>query len=403
MESTKPAQIDTLPGHEPPRAIVIGGSLGGLTTAAALRAVGWEVDVFEASPNELESRGGGVVLQPDVTEALSFAGVALPQPHGVKSIDRIYLNDHDAVTNLVFMPQMQTSWSLLYKALRRAQPIGRLHAGEKLVAIEHDGPRVTARFESGRTAQGDLLIGADGVRSTVRSLLRPDVMPEYSGYVAWRGLIDEPNLPAFAASTLRDRFAFEDGVGHSALSYLIPGEDDSTEPGRRRWNWVWYRRYDAEELKSLLVDRDGLQRPFSLPPGTMKDADIAQLKADAEVMLGPTFRALVQSTETPFMQPIVDLLAPGMVFGNVILTGDAASVPRPHTAGSTAKAAFNAHALALQLARVAQAEGPRATVLEHALRRWEAEQLRIGRGMIQRGIMLGNRLMLVPARTTVAG
>jgi 2-polyprenyl-6-methoxyphenol hydroxylase-like FAD-dependent oxidoreductase len=388
---------------ESPRAIVIGGSLGGLMTAATLRAVGWDVDVFEASPNELESRGGGVVLQPDVTAALSFAGVELPQPHGVKSFDRIYLNDQDVVKNLIFMPQMQTSWSLLYKALRRAQPMGRLHVGEKLVAIEHDGPHVAARFESGRTAQGDLLIGADGVRSTVRSLLRPDVVPEYSGYVAWRGLIDEPNLPAFAASTLLDRFAFEDGVGHSALSYLIPGEDDSTEPGRRRWNWVWYRRYDAEELKSLLIDRDGSRRPFSLPPGTMKDSDIDQLKADAEVMLGPTFRALVQSTESPFMQPIVDLLAPSMVFGNVILTGDAASVPRPHTAGSTAKAAFNAHALALLLGRVTRAEGQMETALHDALALWEAEQLRIGRGMIQRGIMLGDRLMLLPTRTTTVG
>jgi 2-polyprenyl-6-methoxyphenol hydroxylase-like FAD-dependent oxidoreductase len=53
------------------RAVVIGGSLGGLLTASTLRAAGWEVDVFETSPGQLDSRGGGVVLQPDVLDALA--------------------------------------------------------------------------------------------------------------------------------------------------------------------------------------------------------------------------------------------------------------------------------------------------------------------------------------------
>lgn len=64
------------------RAVVIGGSLGGLLTASTLRAAGWEVDVFEASPGQLDSRGGGVVLQPDVLDALQFAGVKPPDPPG---------------------------------------------------------------------------------------------------------------------------------------------------------------------------------------------------------------------------------------------------------------------------------------------------------------------------------
>ena len=73
-------------GHvSQPRATIIGGSLSGLFTATALRAIGWDVNVFEQSPNELDSRGGGIVLQPDVMEAFRFGGVELPAHPGVDS------------------------------------------------------------------------------------------------------------------------------------------------------------------------------------------------------------------------------------------------------------------------------------------------------------------------------
>jgi 2-polyprenyl-6-methoxyphenol hydroxylase-like FAD-dependent oxidoreductase len=81
-----------------PCAIIVGGSLSGLFTATALRAVGWDVKIFERSPNELDSRGGGIVLQPDVLEAFRFSGVQLPAYPGVDSGDRIYL-DQNAVSS----------------------------------------------------------------------------------------------------------------------------------------------------------------------------------------------------------------------------------------------------------------------------------------------------------------
>ncbi|CAE6688725.1 hypothetical protein R69619_00124 [Paraburkholderia nemoris] len=89
-----------------PRAVVIGGSLGGLFSATTLRAAGWEVDVFETSTNQLDSRGGGIVLQPDVLDALHFAGVVLPDPPGVVSGERIYLDRDDNRVEQLFMPPM---------------------------------------------------------------------------------------------------------------------------------------------------------------------------------------------------------------------------------------------------------------------------------------------------------
>ena len=70
-------------GTDGGRALVVGGSLGGLFAATLLRRIGWEVDVFERSPRDLDGRGGGVVLQPDVVEAFRAAGVRYDASIGV--------------------------------------------------------------------------------------------------------------------------------------------------------------------------------------------------------------------------------------------------------------------------------------------------------------------------------
>src|SRR5690349_2323829 len=99
---------------ERPRAIIAGGSLRGLFPATTLRAVGWDVAVFGRSPDALDSRGGGIVLQPDVLAAFRFAGVGHTDALGVRSGDRIYLDAEDEVIHRTWMPQTQTSWNMLY-------------------------------------------------------------------------------------------------------------------------------------------------------------------------------------------------------------------------------------------------------------------------------------------------
>jgi 2-polyprenyl-6-methoxyphenol hydroxylase-like FAD-dependent oxidoreductase len=89
-------------------------------------------------------------------------------------------------------------------------------------------------------------------------------------------------------------------------------------------------------------------------------------------------------TETPFLQPILDLAVPRMVQGRVILLGDAAFIPRPHTAASTAKAGANA----LTLGRALQ-DYP--NDIDAALKEWEPDQLSLGRHLERSGKALGNR------------
>lgn len=370
-----------------PRALVVGGSLAGLLAATTLRAAGWDVGVFERSSGPLKGRGGGLVLQPDVLDALRFAGIAAPADLGVPSDDRIYLDRHDRVISRTFMPQTQTSWDKLHGLMQDALAPEAIHRGERLVSFTQSSTRVTALFASGRVEEADLLIGADGALSAVRAALSPKSEPRYAGYVAWRGLVPEGALGTGAAATLASAFAFQQGRDHLLLEYRIPGEDGSVDAGRRRWNWVWFRKVpEGRDLAHLLTDRQGATHRFSLPPGDVQDGPVDELRESAALLLAPTLRDLVLATARPFIQAIVDLTVPRMVFGRALLIGDAAFVPRPHTAGGAAKAAADA----LALARALEGAGPAVT---DRLAAWETERLAAGAAMCAWGVSMGNRIM----------
>lgn len=371
-----------------PLAVVIGGSVGGLFTATSLRAAGWRVKVFEQSPNELDSRGGGIVLQAPIERAFAFGGVPVPHDAGVDSGDRIYLDAHDRIVQRMNMPQTQTAWNVIYTALKRALPAGVVHGGVSFERFEQEGDRVIAHFADGRVEPADLLVGADGGRSNVRAQLLPDARPAYAGYVAWRGLVDEHLLPAPVLDVLRDRFTFQQGDAHLFLTYLVPGRDGAIEPGKRRVNWVWYRRLVPASLPSLFLARDGTQRDGSLPPGAMRDDNRLELVDAGRRMLAPTLAALVDATQAPFAQAILDLSVERMAFGRAVLLGDAACLVRPHTAAGVAKAAENAVGLAEALRGVVH--GP---AFDAALAGWERRQLATNASLSDLGISLGTRIM----------
>lgn len=371
----------------PHRAIVIGGSLGGLFTAASLRAIGWQVDVYERSVSELDSRGGGLVMQPDLLEAFRFAGIAHAPQLGVPSRDRQFLDASGAVLFRQRMPQAQTAWSVLYNTLRAGLPDDIVHSGVALSDFKQEGDVVEAILSNGQRVQADLLIGADGPHSATRSLVLPDDHPDYAGYVAWRGLLPEGSLDAAATAQLVNAFTFQTGDSHQLLTYLIPGEDGSTQPGERRWNWVWYRPLAVgAPLDAAMTDRDGVQRTLSVPPGALTDENRARLRADASAQLAPALAALVLATEDPFLQIIQDYRAPRLVFGRVVLLGDAAFIARPHTGAGASKAAANAVALAQRLR-----DAPGA--IDEALAQWEAQEWRSGTRLYEIGIGLGAQIM----------
>jgi 2-polyprenyl-6-methoxyphenol hydroxylase-like FAD-dependent oxidoreductase len=328
-----------------PKVVVVGGSLGGLFNAIALRSFGCEVDVFEKSSGLMKDRGAGIVFQQEVADLLTRYKIAPLDSVVVPVRTRRYLEVDGSVSQEGPMLQAMTSWDLLYRKLRAAFGDEHYHAGVRLASFDPTDGKVTARFDGGQKVACDLLVGADGPGSTVRQQLLPSVRSEYAGYVAWRGVVLEHQAPDLAAE-FADRFTFQAPHTH-ILCYLIPGLDGSLQPGQRRLNWVWYlNAASGNELDRVLTDKDGRRREFSVPQGMVAADMLGWLHDQAQRTLPPPFHQLVMATQEPFVQTIHDLAVPRMAFGRVCLTGDAAFVPRPHTAASTAKAAANALGLA---------------------------------------------------------
>lgn len=373
----------------PGRAIVIGGSLAGLFTGTLLRSIGWQVDIYERSQQDLSSRGGGIVLQPDIIEAFQRANVAYQPPLGVVANERLYLKQDGGIAQRMAMRQTLTSWNMLYGTMRRHFPTEHYHQGKTLANVQQADidttHSITATFTDGTQATADLLVGADGASSAVRQQLLTGYNPSYAGYIAYRGLVDEPDLPPETAKLLAERFVFYQFSNSHMLQYLIPGKDESLAPGKRRFNWVWYVNYDeASELPAILTDKTGKRRDFSIPPGMLAPEVEQQMRAYARQLLPLPFQSLIEATPDPFAQAIVDLGVPQMAFDRIALVGDAAFVPRPHTAAGVSKGAANA--IALTDALVSHHHD-----VPKALNAWETDQLRLGMHLWRAGEALGER------------
>ena len=160
------------------------------------------------------------------------------------------------VTVTLECPQVLTAWERVYRVLRDAFAPQRYHRGIGLTAFEQSGQGVVAHFSDGGTVTADVLIGADGLRSTVRQQCAPDVVPLYAGYVAWRALLPESAIPPAIHRELFMAMTFCLPPGEQCLGYPVAGPDNELRAGQRRYNVVWYRPADeASELPALLTDR----------------------------------------------------------------------------------------------------------------------------------------------------
>jgi len=365
----------------PGRAVIIGGSMSGLLSGLLLRRAGWDVDIYERVDSALSGRGAGIVAQRELIERLRKLGLATDSL-GVAITTRKVLDRDGHFTEEFACPQVLTAWERVYRLLRDAFPAERYHRGRGLARFTQAADKVTAHFSNGESLEADLLVGADGIRSTVRQQVAPQVVPLYAGYSAWRALIAESAFPADVHRDLFEFMTFGLPPGEQFLGYPVAGPDNDLRPGHRRYNVVWYRPADERtKLPWLLTDDHGVTHAISIPPPLIRREVIAEMRADAERLLGPQLREVARLIDEPILQPIYDLTSERMAFGRVAIVGDAAFVARPHVAAGVSKAADDAAALAEALA----AEGDVAC----ALTRFEAARLAENHSIIERARHLG--------------
>jgi len=341
---------------------------------------GWQVDIVERVEQELAGRGAGIVAQTELISRLNHLGLDTREL-GVAMTTRRILDKAGRTVLSLQCPQVLTAWERVFRVLRDAFPVAHYHRGRGLRAFEQNGEGVLAHFGDGSSAVADVLIGADGLRSTVRQHCAPEVVPLYAGYVAWRALLAESAIPPAIRCELFMDMTFCLPPGEQCLGYPVAGPGNELRAGQRRYNVVWYRPADeATELPALLTDATGVKHSISIPPPLIRAAPVAAMRAAAERLLAPQFRAIVRLIDEPILQPIYDLESTHLAFGRVALVGDAAFVARPHVAAGVSKAADDAAALARALD---------ADDVNTALRRFEAARLPENKKIIERARHLG--------------
>jgi 5-methylphenazine-1-carboxylate 1-monooxygenase len=377
------------------RALVIGAGIGGLAAALKLDGCGIEVLVFE-SVREIRPLGVGINLLPHGTRELIDLGLGQPlAASGIETRALKYLSRHGqeimedprGLTAGFRWPQYSIHRGALQMILLDAaqQRLGAeaILTGHHLDGFEQDGEGVTATFrdrtndELRGSYRGDVLIGADGIHSTVRAHLYPDEgPPSFSGMMMWRGMVEsEPFLDGRTMII----------AGHwNQEAVVYPVSQEMHRRGRSLINWVALLRIEAGQPRREDWSRLGRLEDF-LPQYASWKFDFIDLPA------------LFRATERIFEYPMVDRdPIDRWSFERVTLLGDAAHPMYPNGSNGAAQAILDAEALA---AALVAAEGD----VVSALARYEAARLPTSTAVVLSNRQFGPERVLQMVEERVRG
>lgn len=358
--------------------MVVGGSLAGSCAALALSRDGWQVTIVERASAELS---GGTGISIDRELLASVTGVeagALPVVH-------------------VGFPA--TAWGLLRAVLSeelRQRPDVRVRAGHRVleVQMEENQNEAVLRTTDGEL-RADLVVGADGYRSIVRRFVAPE-QPDaiYSGYMLWRGLIDERQVPG--GFTERDIDFTEHSAARARLvTFGVPGSDGDTRPGRRRGSFTWFDTSRSQLLRQS-GKLDGDVVTGSLTGDDASSDTISELQQQARRWPSPWRHAIdaVLSRRDFIGTPVAEYLPPQLARASAVLIGDAAHVVSPVTGAGFHNGLLDIQALTAAL-RTAPPER-----IRQALSHYQQQRLQPARRLVaqsqqwSRMYVSGDRLTL---------
>jgi 2-polyprenyl-6-methoxyphenol hydroxylase-like FAD-dependent oxidoreductase len=364
-----------------PHALIIGGSVGGLLAANLLRGIGWQVTVLERVERDLGDRGAAIGITGALLEVMQRIDPRIDRSIGVETRSRIMLDRQGEIAAEAPIRGLTGAWSRLYRPLRDALPSASYRAGALLQRIELGSSGVTAVLEDGGRVTGNLLIAADGIHSTVRRQLLPDVTPHYAGYVVWRAVLRERGIPPAVHDRIFHHMSFCFPDGEMVLCLPMAAAEGESE---RRFQIAWFRPADEAALQDMCTDATGRQHGTSIPPPLIRADVLAALRASAGTLLPAEIAALLAQATQPILQPIFDSASPRIAFDRVVLLGDAAFVARPHVATGVTKAALDAKCLIGALST--------GNSIDAALAQYERERQLAGCRLVARSRYLGQHL-----------
>ena len=330
------------------KAIIIGAGIGGLTTALMLHARGIDCEIFEQA-DAVRELGVGINTLPHAIKEL--AGLGLLErldAVAVRTHELFYMNrfgqeiwreprgldaGYDVPQFSIHRGRLQ---GVIHQAVRGRIGESRIHVGHRLGAFKEDEGAITAYFfdRSGShraTARGDVLIGADGIHSTVRETLFPPEGPAcWNGLMLWRGAVDWP-----AFMTGRSMIV----AGGLAAKFVIYPIAEGSRPGRKLTNWAVVAKVSDATTPPPKEDWSNPGRMEDLMPHLRRfrvpHVDVAHL---------------VEATGEFWEFPMCDRdPLPRWSHGRVTLLGDAAHPMYPVGSNGASQAILDARCLADRL------------------------------------------------------
>ncbi|GGK60744.1 FAD-dependent oxidoreductase [Streptomyces flaveus] len=363
------------------RILVIGGGIAGTTTALALHKAGFDVSVYEAHPDSAEDIGAFLTLasngmralaQIDASAAVTAAGFPLTSMRvldgaGTEVAQRPLGEADNPVLRFRCLRRGELNAALQAEAARRGISI---RHGASLASVQ-DGPdRVTAHFTDGSTTTGDLLIGADGLNSTVRRTIAPASQPRYAGECVFYGYTAGAT-PAEVADD--ERITMVRGSA-AAFGYAVSPDGET----------YWFARVAGEALAADEIAHG--------TPGQWRDLLLPLLREDAtpaaDIVAATTGDILVtNATEMPPGAPWYS--------GRTLVIGDAAHAASPATGQGASMAMEDAVILAKALRDTPDTDT--ALSVYETLRRPRVEHNTTVSGNISRGVHAPSRTGQAPA------
>lgn len=343
--------------------LIIGGGIGGLTTAIALQQRGFEAHVYEAAP-EIKAVGAGILLAPNAIEIFDRLGLKEEIVRSGFPIRQGTICDVQGRTLQIFTPSELSSnhhptvpiqRSVLQTMLVSRLKAGTLHTGKVFANTDTSQNKVAVRFEDSSEAEGTILIGADGIRSRIRTSLFGETQYRYSGQTCWRALVE----------------------------YKLPENNQACEMwGTKSGVRVGYTHVSEEKVYFFATAR--------------KEAG----GTDSKGSVHPMFKELYDE----FPQYIQQLLAsapeenilrndiwdfvpiPSWHKGNTVLVGDAAHATTPNLGQGGCQAVEDGYALAKALAE----QIGNNTSIEAAFTHYEALRMKKARFVVETSHRAGN-------------
>jgi salicylate hydroxylase len=340
-----------------PSIVIVGGGIGGLFAANALIAQGLSVTVYEQAP-ALGEVGAGVYITPNCVRQLQRVGLGpAVEKWGAKVGHASQYFHHDGTVIAGVQVTDTSGWNATYgmhradlvDMLAKALPPTVVHTGHRCTGFERHGERARVTFENGAIAEGDLVVGADGIHSVLRPYVHPESRPVFSGTVTYRGVVPAERVPEWPAE--------------SWLMWLGKGKHFLVYPLRagKLINFVGFVPADRElkESWSAAGDPEALRSEF----------------ADWDPRIGYLLRQVRDTFRTALFDR--DPL-PSWTKGRLTLLGDAAHPMLPHLGQGANQAIEDGMALATILANTDRSTVLAALLLYERLRRERTAKVQSG-------------------------